>query len=144
MIKLNEEINIGSIQKLELVMHNQLSDYAPVVLNAGVAWLEIELLPDNASLLLTAEDTENGMLFTYRVNAAHTVLRDEVEDLLNPFLGQRSIVRVTDMNDRVYILGMPGTPCAFTYNGNTGNNPTEQNGYAINIQVAQPFKAKSA
>ena len=144
MVKLLSEVNIGSIQKLEFVFHTDISTYNPVVLNAGIVWEELEFLPENASLSLTVAETDNGPLFTYRIIAAHAQLRDEVETLLNKYIGNRAVIRVTDHNDRVYILGAPGLPCLLDYSGNTGSSPSEQNAYVINIQVAQPYKAKSA
>lgn len=144
MIALTQNDNIGSIQKFEIVLQTDVESFAPVVLKSGKTWLEIEPLPETGSLRFSTNETDNGTLFNYAVAFKHSKLSQTTEDALDVFVGKRSVLKVTDMNDRVYIIGAPGLPCDFSYDGDTGNSPTEQNAYTINAGVAQTFRAKSA
>jgi hypothetical protein len=144
MINLTTADVLGSIQKMELVLHSDLESFNPVVLDAGISWDEVELLPDNAKLRFAVDDTENGKLFNYAVAIKHTLLRPAVEDVLDKYVGKRAVVRVMDMNDRVYIIGHPGNGCILNYSGDTGNNAADQNAYDISVIVSQTFRAPSA
>jgi len=143
MIALTQDDNIGSIQKFEIVLQNDIASFNPVVLKAGKSWQEIEPLPETGSLRFGTNETDNGTLFNYTVGFRHSKLSQTTEDALDIFVGKRSVLKVTDMNDRVYIIGAPGIPCDFNYDADTGNNPADQNAYTINAGVTQNFKAKA-
>ncbi len=143
MITLTQDDNIGSIQKFEIVLQTDIESFAPVVLKSGKAWLEIEPLPDTGSLRFGTNETDNGTLYNYAVAFRHSKLSQSTEDLLDAFVGKRSVLRVTDMNDRVYIIGAPGLPCDFNYDGDTRDNAADQNAYTINASVSQNFKHRA-
>lgn len=144
MILIPNETILGSIQKVKFVLQTGIATYNPLVLGAGVTYDELEILPEAARLSIAVQETDNGKLYSYRLDFKHLSLRDEVDNLLDKYVGTRSVFVVTDMNDRVYVLGAPGTPCTLSYDADSGTQATDQSIYSINVAVAQTFKALSA
>ncbi len=133
--------NIGGIQKVEHCPHYGFSGFYPAVLANGYAWAEIPIKPESGALYLKVDDTVHGLLYTYSGPFFLHNQRDEVEDELYPILGTSRILRITDMNGRIYIIGAPGCPVTITLNASTGQRYVDENGAGFSFQVEQTTKA---
>lgn len=133
---------IGSIYKLEAAYHTDFSGFAPAEFLAGKGWQEIPFPEENGGLRLSVQETDNGPVHSYSGSVFIHRLRPEVQIALLPFLGQVAVLRVTDMNDQVYIIGAPGLPVTLSLDGGTGDQFTARNGCTLHFSVAQNFPAQ--
>lgn len=135
--------NIGSIRKLEYCPHYGFSSFNPAVLAAGFSWLEIPFKDESCQLFLKIRDTDQGILYSYSGPFTIHHQRDEVESALFPYVGKHLIFRLTDMNGRVYIIGLPGSPTSLNIDTKTGIRFTDENGSSFVFEIDQTVKAFS-
>lgn len=134
---------IGSIYKMEAAHHTDLTGFAPVEFLAGKGWQQIPFAEENGELRLAVQETDNGLVYAYSGTVAIQRLRPEVQLALLPYLGQGSVLRITDMNDQVYIIGAPGLPVNLQLDGSTGQQFTGRNGYTLSFSISQNFEAQA-
>jgi hypothetical protein len=136
--------NIGSLLKVEICLVNQINGYNPVTFTAGNNWFDIPFDNENAELSISSQDTVNGMVYRYNGSFFLHRLRQEFKEKLSPYLGKRSILRITDMNNEVYILGHPGNPVRLDNSGGTGRRFSSQNGMMYSFSSDMAFEALTA
>lgn len=130
--------NIGSLAKLEITLHSNFDNFNPAVLSAGKTWLNIPFKEQTGSLQIETADTENGNVYTYTGDFFINRLRPELAEL-NAYLGQFVVMRITDLNGEVYIIGAPGMPVTLTLAGGTGKKYTSENGASYIFVIEQAF-----
>lgn len=133
--------NIGGIFKLEYCPHYGFSSFNPAVLAAGYTWHEIPFKGESCELFLKLDTTPHGPLFTYSGPFAIHNQRDEVETTLFPYVGKHLVLRLTDMNGRVYIIGAPDAPVELSLGAKSGQRYVDENGTGFSFEVAQIDKA---
>ena len=133
--------NIGSLKKVEIILRDDIQSLNPLVLKPGKTFTDIPLTSQKNSLSEKTEETENGTVFSYSGKFFVHRIRQEVKEAMRVFLGKRTVMRVTDMNDEVSILGYPGNEVILTLTANTGENYSSQNGTEYNFSVDMSFQA---
>lgn len=141
---LYEGDNIGSVQKAEIIEHYKIQSMNPVVLKPGTSWIDIPFKDESGNLFLKTEDSDNGPIYNYTVQLFINNMRAEVDSALNGFLTPVGVLRVTDMNDRVYIIGAPDRPVTMNETGGTGQKYINENGSMFDFTSAQSERALNA
>jgi hypothetical protein len=137
--------NIGSIKAVEIIRHDLPIGFNPVYLPIGSTWTLIPFREENGELVLKTEESDNGPIYTYSGSFFVHNMRDEVDQVMIPFCGKAiAILRIMDMNDRVYIIGTPDAPVTINANGSTGKKYTNENGITFNFTVDQTTEALRA
>lgn len=133
--------NIGSLKKVEIILRDYIQSLNPLVLKAGKSFTEIPLTPQKNLLSEESEETDNGTVFKYAGKFYVHRIRKSIKDEMRIFLGKRTVMRLTDMNDEVSIIGYPGNEVTLTTKATTGESFTSQNGIEYNFSVDMPFQA---
>lgn len=134
---------LGSIKKVEAAYHTSFTSFNPAVFAGAASWQQIQFTEETGSLFLKVNGTSQGLLYKYSGGFGVPKLRDEAEDALLPLIGKVLILRITDMNDRIYIIGAPNIPVSLELDGETGNEFKNASGYRIAFSVEQTWKAFS-
>jgi len=141
----HEGDNIESLKSIEVIQHDLPTSLKPLTLTIGKEWITILFKDETGIMQIKTEETPNGIVFTYSGSFFIHHLRDEVDQVLLPFLGRAvSILRLTDMNDRVYIIGSPDCPVLLNLSASTGQKYVNENGGTYNFSVQQTSPAVSA
>ncbi|MFN8406979.1 MAG: hypothetical protein U0X71_05805 [Sphingobacteriaceae bacterium] len=133
--------NIGSVARLEIAYHTDFESWDPATFKSGKSWQSIEITGETAELKRKAKDDPNGIVYTYSGFFDVHAIRDEVELNLMPYVGKRAVLRLTDSNGRVYIIGKPQNPIALEEESTTGKLFKNKNGYQFNFLVSQTSPA---
>jgi hypothetical protein len=140
-----ENDNIGSIKFVDILLHSLPIAFRPLYLPIGTDWIRIPMKEEAGELKLKSEDSANGPIYTYFGSFFVHNMRDEVDEVLLPFCGKAiAIMRITDMNDRVYIIGTPDAPVTLNVAAGTGLKYINENGSAFNFTVDQTSPATAA
>jgi hypothetical protein len=112
--------NIGSLQNAEIVEHYKIASVNPIVFKPGMSWITIPFKEESGNLYLKTEDSDNGTIYNYTVQLFINNMRNEIDTELGKFLTPTGVLRVTDMNDRLYIIRGPDKPVAMNETSTTG------------------------
>ena len=143
LIKVFEGDNIGSIAHIEIAYHTDFESWEPAKFKTGKSWQNIQITGEMAELKRKTKDDPNGLIFTYSGFFDIHMIRDEVELKLLPFVGKRAVLRITDNNKRVHIIGKPQNPVLLDEESTTGKLFKNKNGYQFNFLVNQTSAASS-
>lgn len=127
--------NIGGIKKIESASIYDFATFAPATFKDSKTWQSIDLDPEKSNLQDKIEDTVNGFLFTY----SGTINMASTSSILDNLLGKQSVLKITDMNDQVSIIGHPNYPVEIFSISQTGTKFTDQNSKTYTFNVAQPM-----
>ncbi|WP_285055156.1 hypothetical protein [Pedobacter ginsengisoli] len=133
--------NIGGVKSVELIEHYNVIKLNPLTLVPGKIFKEILSKEETGHIDPTEKDSDNGIIYGYRGDLFFHRMRDEVTALMKPYIGQTSIMRVKDMNNRTYIIGAPGAPVTITSSGSTGARYATENGIRYSFEIDQSFPA---
>jgi len=133
--------NIGSIAKLEITSCYLISGFNPVTFYPGGSWINVPFKEQTGELKEETEDHVNGTIYTYSGSIFVPNLRDEIDATMRMYIGQTSMIRATDMNGRVYILGSPHIPVMLNSSGNTSKTFIGENGKEFQFKVEQNYPA---
>ncbi len=137
--------NIGSIKAVEIMRHDLPISFNPVYLPIGSSWIPVSFKDENGEFQLKTEKSDNGPIYTYSGFFFIQNMRDEVDAAMIPFSGKSiAILRIKDMNDRVYIIGTPDAPVTINAAGGTGKKYINENGVTFNFTVDQTAEALRA
>jgi hypothetical protein len=143
-LQFHEGDNIGSILKLEAAPHYDFSGFNPVAFHFGKGWIDIPFKEESGVLQLKADDTDHGISFNYAGRFFIHKQRADVRSTLYPFLGQHLILKVTDLNGEVYIIGKPGCPVTLELSATTGQRYADENGMEFQFKIEQDSVAVTA
>lgn len=132
--------NIGGIASLEVILAQNVTNINPVQLSGG-NWTKIPFKDQSGQYKEATEETVNGTIYTYSGSFMIPCLRDEVNEIMDAFLGRRSMIRIIDMNLRALIIGAPGMPVELTSTGTTSQNYAGENAATYEFKVTQHFRA---
>ena len=130
--------NIGGIAKVEILFHNDFLSFDPAVPKDGRNWKDIPFKEQTASLDISVEDSENGPVYSFSGKFTLQRLRPELQSELGPHIGQLNVIRVTDMNNEIYIIGAPDMPVTLSHSGSTGSKYINENGITYSYTIEQP------
>ena len=133
--------NIGSIARLEIAYHTDFESWDPATFKSGKSWQSIEIGGKTAELRRKTKDDPNGIIYIYSGFFDVHMIRDEVELNLMPYVGKRTVLRITDSNGRVYIIGNIHNPVTLEEESTTGKLFKDKNGYQFNFLVNQIIAA---
>lgn len=133
--------NVGSLAKAEIIEHYKIASFNPAILKPGCTWIEIPIKDQSGKLSIKGTDTDNGTLYSYSGRFYIHNMRDEVDDTLNNFIGKIGVLKLTDMNGRIYIIGAPGMGVNLTIVGDTGQTFVNENGTEYQFSIDQTFPA---
>lgn len=129
--------NIGSLASVEIALHTDFAGFNPVNFLNGKGWTLVPFKDESGNMSFKVDETANGTVYTYAGRFFLQNLRNEVEETLYPFIGQRAVMRLIDMNGRVYIIGAPGTPVTLAVSGGTGDKYASENGQEFSFKSEQ-------
>ena len=133
--------NAGGILSLQIIAHYNVVTLNPLKVLPGTEWTDIPFKEESGQFDPTEKDSDNGTIYGYRGRFFFHRMRDEVTATMKPFIGQKSIIRIKDMNKRTYIIGAPGQPVKITSSGTTGQAYANENGIEYNFEIEQPEEA---
>lgn len=136
--------NIGSIAEFKIAHTYDLQSFNPITFKNGRKWLDVPFKEQSGNLALKVEETANGLLYVYSGNLAIHNMRDQVDNEMLPFVGSNSVVMITDLNARVYVIGTPSLPVTLTMNAGTGQRYVDENGQEFQFRVEQTAPALRA
>lgn len=140
--KLYEGDNIGSIASVIQIAHiTDFSSFNPIVFRAGRSWNDVEILPEGGNLESEESEGDNGTLYTYQGKFRIQHPTSELDNALAPYIGQKSVLRIRDMNGRFYVIGSPVCPVTIVKGGDTGETYTGAPQYEYGYKVDQPHPA---
>jgi hypothetical protein len=137
--------NIGSIKAIDIIRCDLPTGFNPAVLPIGAVWTSIPFKQESGVLVPKIDVSDNGPVYNYSGSFLIPNMRDEVDLLLMPFCGKAiAILRITDMNGRVYIIGSPDAPVTLNLAATTGQKYINENGAMFNFLVEQTTAALPA
>lgn len=134
--------NIGSIAECLITFPFAFSHF-PGILNSGYTWEKIPFNPGTGNLFLKVADSDNGPVYTYNGGGRVHRMRKEADDMIFEYIVNGGVMKVTDMNGKVYIIGNPDAPVTVSLSGGTGTNYTDENGMDIQFKIEQGEPALS-
>ncbi|KAA8483750.1 hypothetical protein BDE36_1786 [Arcticibacter tournemirensis] len=137
----HEGDNIGSIAICEIAFPFSFSSFNPAVLAIGYTWLSLPLDDQSGSLNLKVSDTDNGPVYTYSGGLKIHNLRESVDNTLYRYVASGAVMRITDMNGRIYIIGAPDEPVTVSLNGGTGEKFADENRQQMQFKIDQAHPA---
>ncbi|MCX2473556.1 hypothetical protein OQZ33_04345 [Pedobacter sp. MC2016-05] len=132
--------NIGSLLSAEIAHHTDFDNFNPAVFKAGKSWIKIPFKEESGSFKGGNEDSDNGQIYSYDGEFFIHRIREEVRTELHPFLGQHGVLRLTDLNGEVYIIGAPGMSVTLTVSAGTAEKYAGENGSLFSFAISQPFE----
>jgi len=132
--------NIGSLLKAEFALHTDFESFNPALFKTGKAWQNLPFKEQSGSFKGGNEDSENGNIFSYEGKFFIHRIREEVRTALHPYLGQHVVLKLTDLNGEVYIIGAPGMPVTLSVSASTGENYSTENGSLFSFAISQAFE----
>jgi len=139
---LHDGDNIGSIADvIEIAKITDFAGFDPVVFKAGKGWNQVDIVPERGNLDMEETETEHGPLYTYQGKFRIHHPTPELDAVLAPFIGQRSVLRIRDMNGRYWLLGSPVCPVTLVKSGSTGETYAGAPHYEYGYKVDQPHPA---
>ena len=139
MMNFYEGDNFGSISKIDIALHSDFASFDPASFQDDKSWTSIPFKDESGRLGINNSLTPSGIVYTYKGSFFIHHLRDEIFEGLDPYRGQKSVLRLTDMNGKTYIIGAPGFPVTLSVDGDTGMRYIDENGAAYSFTVEQPF-----
>lgn len=135
--------NIGSIKSIEIADISYFSGFGPVEFKSGCNWEKINFNPERAVLNQSVEDSDNGLIFKFSGQFYKSKI-DSSQNTIKKYLGKRSVMKIIDQNDEVYIIGHPSYPVNISMNGSTGTKYIDENGINYSFAAEQIFPHYSA
>jgi hypothetical protein len=133
--------NIASLKKVEVILQDDIESLNPLALKSGKSFLNVPLTPQKNNLTIATEDSENGTVYNHSGKFFLHRVREEIFTSLGNFVGRRSVLRLTDMNNVIYILGTKDNCVLLNFKANTGESYTAQNGVEFTFSVDMAFRA---
>lgn len=137
----HEGDNIGTLAVVEIAHQEDFLNFDPPLFREGRDWKQIEFLDESGSLSVSHDEDDNGIVFGYSGKFSIKRPTDEEENAMLPYIGQKSIMRLTDHNGRVRIIGLQDCPVTIKMSGSTGTKYTGAPSNDYSFAVDQHKKA---
>lgn len=144
MLELNEfheGDNIGGVLSFEIAHVNELISSDPIRFKPGKIWRSINFHPNSGIFKEEENESEHGLFYSYAGSFKIHRKSRETDSLLRYYLGTSSLIRITDQNGLVQVIGGIDFPVTLTKSSDTGSNPTDMNQVNYSFSVSQIQKA---
>lgn len=144
MIALNELFtgdNIGGLSMIEIAHVNDVKEFPPLKFKPNCFWRGIDFHPISGLMKEEINETDNGMTYSYAGAFKIHNKKANIDSFLDRFLGQVSILKITDMNGFCQVIGSNNYPVQLIRSSDTGSSPTDMNHYNYSFSITQPKKA---
>lgn len=139
--ELHEGDNIGGIARIEIAHVTDFLGFNPIVFKPTKAFAELPFVPGSGMLKDEENDTKNGAQYSYAGLFAVQRPTSSTENILRPYIGQASVLRITDLNGEVLIIGSPACPVELSRETDRGRKPSDMSKMEIRFSVTQPHPA---
>lgn len=139
--ELNDGDNIGGLADIEVALANDFESFNPVSFKSGKYWKGIDFHPMSGLLKEDLQDSDHGIFYSYAGSFKIPKRDKKTELILDRFVGQLSVWRITDLNGLTIVIGSPSMPVTLTRSSDTGSSPAEMNHSAYSFIVSQPYRA---
>lgn len=132
---------IGSILKVDIAHKNDFLNFndQEILFRQNRDWKEIEITDETGMLSFSELDTEHGELVRFQGEfALHGPIKI-ISVKIRPYIGRKSVLRITTLNKEVFILGDPNNPVLITSTGDTGKRYIDRSQMDYSFSVDQPF-----
>lgn len=140
-MKLHSGENIGGVSRYEICHINDLISVNPLRFKNGKWWQIIEHLPQSGQFKDDEQETDHGITYTYAGTFKRHFPSKKDEINFSRFIGQCSIMRITDLNGNKRIIGTLDTPVLISRSGDRGAKPSDMAGNEFKFSVTQIDRA---
>ncbi|MGJ1295544.1 hypothetical protein ACR777_15160 [Sphingobacterium spiritivorum] len=138
---LHQDDNIGGLLSVEIAHVTDFSGFNPVVFKPGKNFQKVDILPLSGSLKDDEEFSNSGTAYTYagifKIHHPTAIL----ENAIRPYIGLCSVLKLTDLNGRIRIVGSPACPVLLKRTGDSGLKPSDMAHNEFKFSVTQPHPA---
>lgn len=127
--------NIGSVLSIDIAFIFDFLSVNPISFKPGRSWLKIPFKEGTGEFTISEEDSDNGVIYSCSGGFYLNRMRGEMDTFMRQYIGSISILRVTDMNGEIYILGDMDAGVTISASGGTGQNFTSENGKAYSYRI---------
>ncbi len=89
------------------------------------------------------QENDSGKYFSTQISGFYPKLSPKIISIFQRLQSLDLIVKVTDNNNQVRVVGTPINPLRFSFSQSTGNNPSQRNGISFsfsgNLMFESPF-----
>lgn len=143
---MTQTTNIGSIQKIEVALERDITIGAPnekneVVVNNRIAWDVINFTAGSASISEPEEIGIQGLI--YKTKLGWKIPKAGPENYANAYKyrNKKVILKVTDGNGTVHLIGEPGRPVMIKTEKIIPAKPSGYNGYEMTVETRNTHPA---
>lgn len=139
--KIHEGSSIGSFFKLEIAHKNDFLNFniQEILFRENRNWKEIEITDETGMLSFSQLDSEHGELVRFQGEfSLHGPIKS-ISEKIRPYIGRKSVLRITTLNREVFVLGDPNNPVLITSSGDTGKRYVDRSQMDYSFSVDQPF-----
>lgn len=138
---LYEGDNIGGIAHIEIAHVTDFLGFNPIVFKPTKDFQELPFLPGTGMLKDEENETKNGAQYSYAGLFSIQRPANSIENILRPYIGMKSVLRITDLNGRTQIIGSPACPVELTRETDRGRRASDQAKMEFRFSVTQPHPA---
>lgn len=142
--------NAGGLKKLEFIPSNFVAQYpqiihgklqGPIVLAVGVNWLVGYYSKRTSTANKTAEYTAAGVMSVVRLTGRIPISTVGIHQNFSRMQQTPMIVKYTDNNNKVWIIGTPQSPAYFNFSENSGVGFKDGSFYNYEFSCTNEFAA---
>jgi len=140
-MKLHNGENIGGISRFEFCHIDDLISVNPLRFKNGKWWEIIQHLPQSGQFKDDEQETDQGITYTYAGTFKRHFPSKKDELFFSRYIGECSIIRVTDLNGIKRIIGTLETPVLISRSSDRGAKPSDMAGNEFKYSVTQIERA---
>lgn len=140
-MKLHSGENIGGVARFEFCHIEDIISVNPFRFKNGKWWEIIEHLPQSGQLKDDEQETDQGITYTYAGTFKRHFPSKKDELLFSRYIGECSIIRITDLNGMKRVIGTLDTPVLISRAGDRGAKPSDMAGNEYKYSVTQIERA---
>ncbi len=138
--------NMGSIIKIEVAMAQNITIGKPnssnqvSVVNSG-SWDEIIFTMDTASFSDSSKSVSEGIMYKQKLAWKIPKVGPSNHAIAHAYDNKKVVLRVTDANGTVYILGSEKAPAYINVKSRIPTKPSGLNAYSLSVNYESPHPA---
>lgn len=141
--QIHEGDNIGGILKVQIALLSELESFAPIVFKSGKSWKEIEIYPESGMFKSDVPHGDNGKYYSYAGSFKIHFPNRKDENAFDKFIGPVNVMRITDLNRYVQVIGSPEEPVTFSRTYESGSKVTDLSHNSFTFSVSQLYPSLS-
>lgn len=122
LLSIFEGDSIGSFYKAEIAHINDFLNMSAdeVLFRGGRDWKELEITDETGNISFTEAETANGTIAQYSGGFGFHGPIQSISKVMRPYVGRKSVLRLTSLTDEVFILGDQFNPVTISSSADTG------------------------